>query len=95
MPAISLQPVAPLSPKWQKIPQEVYSKNQWDYTPSEHILFPVNGFPGVNMGDALRDEFIALEGCNDLVMQGSGKMAFQCRFWVRIFGVPTPPNLAS
>lgn len=76
------QPVAFLSPKWHTIPQRPYKRKQWDYRPSEPILFQVDGSPGVNMGEALRKQFATLKGRDDLVMRGA-KKAFHCRLLVR------------
>lgn len=69
---------------WRKIPQEVYDygKKQWDFRPSEPILFHVNDRPGVNMGDAFRKKFTGLDGRDDLVLQLAGD-TFSCRLWVR------------
>ena len=69
---------------WRKIPQKVYGygKKQWDFRPSEPILFHVNGRPGVNMGDAFRKKFAGLDGRDDLMLQLAGD-AFSCRLWVR------------
>jgi hypothetical protein len=75
------QPVTFLPPKWQKIPQQRYEQKQWDYRPAQDILFPVNGQPGVNMGEAFRKRFAALEGRDDLVLQ-IARTAFSCRIWV-------------
>ena len=68
---------------WHKIPQTVYGwgKKRWDYQPSEPILFHVNGRPGVNMGDALRNEFTGLDGRDDPMFQ-DGVDAFSCRLMV-------------
>lgn len=82
----SLEPVAFLPPKWHKIPQKAYARNHWDCTLSEDIVFQVDGFPGTNMGDALRGEFATLKDRDDLVMRDAHKTAFQCRFL--FFGCP-------
>ena len=68
---------------WRKIPQTVYGwgKKQWDYQPSEPILFHVDGRPGVNMGDALRKIFTGLDGCDDPMFRDAGD-AFSCRLMV-------------
>jgi hypothetical protein len=86
-PPPSPQPVTFEPPKWHEIPQRryKYGRKQWDYKPSEPILFQVNGFPGVNVGDALRNEFTGLEGRDDLVLRDA-KMAFSCRLLVRFSG---------
>ena len=70
-------------PKWHKIPQRPYDRGrrQRDFTPSEAVLFQVNNFPGVNMGDALRGIFTGLENHDDLVLQDR-TMAISCRFMV-------------
>lgn len=73
------RPVAFLPPKWHVIPQSPYKRKQWDYRPSEPILFQADGSPGVNMGEVLRKQFATLKGRDDLVMQGA-KKAFHCRF---------------
>ena len=69
---------------WRTIPQKVYGwgKRRWDYRPSEPILFHVDGLPGVNMGDALRNLFTGLDGRDDPMFQG-GVEAFSCRLMVR------------
>ena len=71
-------------PKWYEIPQRPYDhgRRQWDYTPSDPILFQVNGYPGVNLGDALRNNLTGLEGRDDLVLQDA-RTAISCRFLVR------------
>ena len=66
----------------RKIPQTIYDKRQWDFRPSEPILFHVNGRPGVNMGDAFRKKFSGLDGRDDLVLQDVSS-AISCRLWVR------------
>jgi len=73
------------APNWRKIPQEVYNhgRKQWGFTPSEPILFPVNGCPGLNMGDALRKRFTGLDGRDDLVLQDA-RGAISCRLLVRL-----------
>jgi len=72
-------------PNWRKIPQKAYDhgRRQWDFTPSEPILFSVNGRPGVNMGDAFREGFQGLEGWDDLVLQDAGSTV-SCRLLVRL-----------
>lgn len=88
----SLQPVAFYPTKWQEIPQRPYDhgRKQWDYTRSEPILFQVNNFPGVNMGNALGNRFAGLEGRDDLVLQDA-KKAISCRFLVH-FSCQLHPN---
>jgi len=67
---------------WRKIPQTIYDKKQWDFRPSEPILFHVNGRPGVNMGDAFRKKFTGLDRRDDPVLQDTPG-AISCRLWVR------------
>ena len=72
-------------PGWHLIQQKsyVYGRKQWDYAPSESIPFVVNGFPGMNMGDAFRKMFTDLNGRDDLVLQdASGTIS--CRLSVRL-----------
>jgi hypothetical protein len=82
MPASQPTPFYPSN--WRKIPQIVYDhgKKQWDFQPSEPVLFYVNGVPGVNMGDALRDKFAGLDGRDELMLQDA-PAAVSCRLWVR------------
>lgn len=84
-PPYSLPPATFYPPNWHEIPQRPYDygRKQLDYTPSEPILFQVNGSPGVNMGDALRESFAGLEGRDDLVLQDVKKVIY-CRFLVCI-----------
>jgi hypothetical protein len=74
-----------LPPKWHKIPQGAYNhgRKQWDYTQLEPILFQVNGYPGVNMGEAFRNKFTALEGRDDLILPDA-RTAVSCRLSVRL-----------
>ena len=71
-------------PNWCKIPQTIYNhgKKQWDFRPSEPVLFHVDGRPGVNMGNAFRKKFTGLQGRDDLVLQDAPS-AISCRLWVR------------
>ena len=85
LPPIPASQAAPLFPSnWRKIPQQVYDhgKKQWDFQPSEPILFHVNGHLGVNMGDALRKKFTGLDGRDDLILQDA-RHSISCRLWVR------------
>ena len=85
LPPIPASQAAPFYPSnWRKIPQKVYDhgKKQWDFRPSQPIMFHVNGCPGVNMGDALRKKFTGLDGRDDLVLQDA-RHAISCRLWVR------------
>ena len=74
-----------LPPNWRKIPQNPYDRGrmQWDFTPSEDVLFGVNGRPGVNMGDAFRKKFAGLDGQDDLVLQDASNV-ISCRLFVRL-----------
>lgn len=83
LPPRSPQAVTFCPPKWHQIPQTPYSWNQWDFTELGSTLFQANGFPGVSMGDALRQTFTALEGRDDLMFQDAGK-AILFRLWVRL-----------
>ena len=78
---------------WRKIPQTVYGwgKKQSGYQPSEPILFHVDGRPGVNMGDALRNVFTGLDGRDDPIFQDAGK-SFSCRLMVRSLRQLPPPR---
>ena len=80
----TLQLVTIHSPKCYEVPQRRYNygKKQWSYTPSEPVLFQVDGFPGINMRDASRKKFAGLKGMDDLVLQNT-KKAISCRFSVR------------
>ena len=82
MPASQTAPSYPSN--WRKIPQTIYDhgKKQWDFRPSEPIVFHSNGRPGVNMGDAFRKKFTDLDGRDDLVLQDA-PAAISCRLWVR------------
>lgn len=87
------QPVAVAPPEWHIVPQRLYRLKQSNYIPSESIPFQADGFPGINMGDALRKQFAALKGRDDLVMDGA-KKAFSCRFLFigypdRVYQIPT------
>jgi hypothetical protein len=81
MPAPQTTPFYPSH--WRKIPQNVYEhgKKQWDFQPSEPVLFYVNGCPGINMGDALRKKPTGLDGRDDLVLQDA-QDTVSCRYWV-------------
>lgn len=82
LPLPTAEAVTFVPPKFRRIPQGRYKLKQWDYTPVAPIFFQVNGYPGLNMGDALRKKFTALEGRDDLVLQDAGR-TFSCRFLVR------------
>ena len=78
------QATAQPPPHWHKIPQNPYDRGrkQWNFTPSEDISFGVNGRPGMNMGDALRERFAGLDGQDELVLQGASNV-ISCRLSVR------------
>jgi len=82
------QIATPAPPNWHRIPQKAYNcgENQWDYTPSGGISFRVNGYPGVNMGDALRKRFTGLNGRDDLVLQDASNVV-SCR--IKFPGYPS------
>ena len=65
------------------MPQKVYGhgNRQWDFVPSEPTFFNVNGFPGINMGDALRKVFTGLDGRDDTVLQNATQTV-SCRLLV-------------
>jgi hypothetical protein len=71
------------APKWRKIPQVTYDQGgkQWYFKRVESIVFEVDGHPGVNMADALRDRFTGLKNRDDFVLQ-DGRQAFSCRLQV-------------
>jgi hypothetical protein len=71
------------APKWRKIPQVTYDQGgkQWNFERAESIVFEVDGYPGVNMADALRDRFSGLKNRDDFVFQ-DGSQAFSCRLQV-------------
>jgi len=48
------------------------------------MFFSANGFPGMNMGDALRRQFAGLDGRDD-PMFGNAVKAISCRFLVWFF----------
>ena len=72
-------------PKWYRIPQNIYSygRRQLDFVPSESIYFGVNGHPGVNMRDALLENFAGLDFRDELVLQDASS-AISCRLSVRL-----------
>jgi len=90
-------------PIWHKIPQKVYDhgRKQWDYTPSDCISFGVNGYPGMNMRDALRKRFTDLVGRDDLVLRDAGSV-ISCRLsvrllqpllpWIGVYAVSSSPD---
>ena len=85
LPPIHSSQMAPsYPPNWRRIPQNVYDYGwkQLDFRPSDPILFRVNGYPGVNMGDALRKKFTGLDGRDDLILQDAQDV-ISCRLWVR------------
>ena len=75
-PSTSPFQVVALPSNWHRIPQNVYDRGrkQWDFTPSEHIPFGVNGCPGVNMGDALRKRFAGLDRQDEPVLQDASSV---------------------
>jgi len=84
-------------PNWRKIPQKVYDygRKQLDFTLLPPISFSVNGFPGVNMGDAFHNRFTGLDGRDDLVLQGASS-AISCRLSVSLLPhIPACAELTS
>lgn len=80
-PPLPPQPMIFLPPQWHKIPQKRYKQKQWDFRPAEDIPFHVDGLPGVNMEEALREKFTTFEGRDNSVLLDMG-VAFSCRIWV-------------
>lgn len=70
-------------PRFHKIPQDLYHANRWNFAQLDSILFQVDDLPGVNMGEALRQNFAALQGRDDPVLQDAA-MAISFRLWVRL-----------
>ena len=70
-------------PNWYKIPQNVYKhgRKQYNFVPLESISFAVKGYPGVNLGEALRQNFAGLDARDELVLRNAGS-AISCRFLV-------------
>lgn len=79
---------------WRKIPQKSYDhgQKQWDFRASTPISFTVNGFPGVNMRDALNGNFTDLDGRDEPVLQNAPGSAISCRLSVRS-SLQLPPCL--
>ena len=83
-PPIPPPQIATLPPHNRRnIPQRPYERKRWDFTRLKDVSFEVNGFPGVNMGDALRGIFTGLDGRDDPVLQDASS-AISCRLWVRL-----------
>lgn len=80
------QVITPPPRNWHKVPQEAYDhgRKQWNFAPLECISFRVDGFPGVNMGDAFRKRFPGLLGRDDLVLQDAPSVV-SCRLSVILF----------
>lgn len=70
---------------WRKIPQKSFDRGQkqWDFKASAPVSFSMNGFPGVNMRDALDDRFTDLDGRDDIILQDTPRKAISCRLSVR------------
>jgi len=70
---------------WRRILQEPYGygRKQWDYTPLTPVLFSVNSFPGLNLGDALGKKFTGLDGWDERVLQDASR-AISFRFSVHL-----------
>jgi hypothetical protein len=71
------------APKWRRIPQVVYDQGnkQWNFKQAESIVFEVDGYPGVNMADALRERPTGLKNRDDLMLQDA-RQSFSCRLQV-------------
>jgi hypothetical protein len=69
---------------WKMIPQNIYGRGrkQWGFRPSQSVSFNTNGFPGMNMGDALRKRFAGLDGRDDPVLQDASNV-ISYRLFVR------------
>ena len=82
-PQIVPAPAPAPAQEWVQIPQRVYDlgRRQWNYRDSEPISFSVNGFPGINMHDALRRHFADLDNRDELMFQDAAG-AISCRFLV-------------
>jgi len=80
-PTLSLPSAATFPPDWVMIPQREYSRGQkqWSFKRHEPVSFSELGFPGVNMGTALRKTLENLDGRDDPVLQGASG-AISCRF---------------
>ena len=88
LPFCPVMPTAPPIPPFTTpdahimIPQKPHvCERQQRWQQSESITFSTNGFPGVNMRDALCKRFTALDGRDDLVLQGAGG-SISCRLEV-------------
>lgn len=68
---------------WVKVPQRDYDhgRKQWNFKPSESFFFHTNGYPGVNLGDALRGKIANFDGQDDPMLQGAAG-AISCRLLV-------------
>jgi len=66
-----------------KIPQRSYhnGRRHLGFRPLEPISFSVQGHPGMNLGDALRQSFTGLDGRDDLILQGAPE-SISCRLLV-------------
>lgn len=85
---LAMEPPTTTPPSnWHMISQRIYrsKQKQRHFEHSEPIFFSVNGFPGVKMGEALRNNFTGLDGRDDLVLNkyhGQSR-AILCRLLVR------------
>lgn len=77
------QPAPPSPIRWIKVPQRSYDhgSRQWDFKPLEPIFFSTNGYPGINLGDALHRRFKGLDGRDDPMLQGAPGV-ISCRLLV-------------
>lgn len=69
---------------WIKVPQRAYNygHKQFDFCRLEPILFSTKGSPGINLGDALRENHTRLNGRNDPILRGTSGV-ISCRLLVR------------
>lgn len=74
---------------WIKIPQRIINPGRrCNSEPLEPICFSTNGRPGINLGDAFRENIMDLDGPDDPMLQGTPGVA-SCRLQV---GFPRRPS---
>jgi len=68
---------------WIKVPQKSYDhgRKQSNFKRLKPVSFGVGGRPGVNLGNALRKEFVGLDGRDEPVLQDAAG-AISCRLLV-------------
>ena len=84
-PTCPLRSILPPPHNWYRIPQRPYDhgQKQWGFTQLGRVSFEVDGFPGMNMGDAFRKRFTGLIGRDDPVLRDA-RGAASCRLLVRL-----------